>query len=184
MWMQLQEASIFKQHGLAPGMLPSNCDANVPDCINCYYKYIRSVKLNFKISISLLIILGVYSCKTSKMIELELKKTLQVESAFIQKEVPGIQGEKAKTYLTLKFSEESFKSVQIDSIKIVGGKYTSNVKAASQHLKMNPLKVQLNLIFHDDEKEPTRALIYYKLEDKLFFQIESNFLIKEALFLP
>jgi hypothetical protein len=132
----------------------------------------------------ILILSGIYSCKTVKVIQPEIMEVFHVEETFIQKEVPGLRSESPKEFMTIRISGESFKMNVIDSILIEGTNYSNYSKEEKTNFKLNPIKIRLQRVIIDHEFKPTEVFIYFTKDDKSYYQIVKNILIKEPLYLP
>ena len=91
----------------------------------------------------------------------------KVEEGFIQKEVPGIQGEKPKYYLRIKFSNESFTKQLIEDIVIEGRYKIEQIGDISNQLKYNPVKVQLQPLLIDDDNSQVKVKLLFTKEKKI-----------------
>lgn len=131
-----------------------------------------------------LISISLFSCHSSKIIQQELGSVLQVESAFIQKEVPGMKDQMVKHYLNIQFSTASFQSVKIDSVKLVGGRFVVFSKEENNNLNINPLKIRLKKGTVNQKEEPIKAIIYYGMNEKFHYQEVTGILIEEPIYMP
>ena len=136
-----------------------------------------------KINFYILLISTVLACKTnssSSASKYEESKELAIELAFIQEEIPGTQGENAKTYITILFSELAGDKVKLEKLWFVGEFYEIQETdyRNEKTLKMNVTKSN----FWNKSAIPEFKL-YYKEAKKDVVQ-EINSTIKEPIYFP
>ncbi len=108
----------------------------------------------------------------------------EIKEAFIQKEVPGVQDAKANYYLMIKISNESFSNQSIDKIVVKRGYKIVKSEDISNQLKYNPLKIKVQPFFIDDDKSTLKVILTFTKENKEYYQIFENILVKEPIYLP
>ena len=136
-----------------------------------------------KIIFYILVISTVLACKTNKnsvVLQSDDSTELKIGIAFIQKEIPGTEGEKEKTYLTVNFIERIGDNVNLEKLWVIGEIYTIQ---KTDYREEKTLKVDVtNSNFWNKSTIP-EVRLYYQLVRKDVVQ-EINATIKEPIFLP
>ena len=94
------------------------------------------------------------------------------------------QDAKANYYLTIKISNESFSNQSIDKIVVKRGYKIVKSEDISNQLKYNPLKIKVQPFFIDDDKSTLKVILTFTKENKEYYQIFENILVKEPIYLP
>ncbi len=136
-----------------------------------------------KIILYILVVSTVLACKTNKnstVLQYEDSTELSIEAAFIQKEIPGTEGEKAKTFLTVIFSELVGDHVKVEKLEFVGDYFLLQEIAFRDE---KTLKIDVtNSDFWNKSTIP-EVTIYYTIAGKKLKQ-EIKSIVKEPIYLP
>lgn len=123
----------------------------------------------------------VSSCSTDKTIvktPTYLTGELLLGEVFLQDEVPGLQGEKIRTYLNVHF-ENSLE--EIESLKISWNDSSYVVNKLNNRLR---ICVRMDENRLRKEAIENKIKIIYKKRDMLHLQEVADIIIKEPLYLP
>lgn len=139
---------------------------------------IRNCKASlFFISFVSFLMVGLSSCGTAKEVNWS-DEHLVIKSAYVQKYVPGQEGEKVVSYLFIDL-EKPDSTVVLEEVSYHGHRVSiSAVKI--------PLRIdwEQGAVQEDDIPESNQAVIYYSKGKKHFKHRIDNIQKKEDLFLP
>ncbi len=120
--------------------------------------------------ITFIALMGLLACSVAK-VPMHKSGTITLTS-YVQKEIPGEQGQKIKKYLNCSTTGEE---IQWDSLSYASKTYWVNQLA-------NQIKVELES--NVKEPIPVSVVVYYKTEGQNFKIIVDEVLQKEDLYLP
>ncbi len=107
---------------------------------------------------------------------------LVVEQAFIQKEIPGTQGEESKFYVTIQIEPFTNSRIILDSIVYISSTYNEVRIAGINAIKFEVTEKESSL--SKDNGVVDRATIFFTKDKQNYRQTISKFLTKEPIYLP
>jgi len=133
-----------------------------------------------KIIFYLFLINAVLACKSNKNSSALQYEDLNLEAAFIQKEIPGTQGEKTKTYITILFSELISDKVKLEKLHFVGDVYAIQ---STDYRDEKTVKIDVTKSDFWNKSSIPQVKLYYTVAKKSVVQ-EITSTIKEPIYLP